>query len=556
MAISNTSILIKRSSANNTPGILQSGELGYSYKSNTLFFGTAGGNGVVNVGGQFYTSTLDAATSANVAGTLVRRDQTGSFNGNFLGNANSATYLQTAQNFSISGGDITAPTVTFYGNNAVVLDAALNAVPGLSAGYYGGSTQSSSTIPIIQVAANGRIMSIANTQVSSAIGISDGTNSNTIYTGATISFLATKGITTLVTPNTVTFGTDTTIVRSNTTSVGPQTIQTPLSLSSDLTVSGNLTVLGTTVSINTSAIESNSGIFYLSDGQYSSDVLDIGFIGHYSTNGLSSGNTHTGLFRYPGGSSATGINPAGGDYIFMKTYGGGNTGIDITSNVQINIAEASFAYANSVANWFKGNLVAINTVTTTANVSGDEGIGGNSYIGGNLSVGGTAKITGQANTTNDLGVGGNLYTTGNFKVGGNVTLSNQLTVPNGGTGVTSFNSGQVVIGNGTGALQQLANVSSINTTLNTNYTVNNLTTDVYGRVTNFTTQSISGLTVSQGGSGVSSFTLNGIIYGNGTNPMQVTAGPGTADQTWSNQFLSVTSAGVPVWSSAMDGGQF
>ena len=134
-----------------------------------------------------------------------------------------------------------------------------------------------------------------------------------------------------------------------------------------------------------------------------------------------------------------------------------------------------------------------------------------------------------------------------------------LTVPNGGTGQQSFNTGQVVIGSGVNGLQQLANVASINTTLAANNTVSNLTTDVWGRVTGFTTQAIAGLTVGQGGTGRTSFNTNGIVYGNSTDgagAIQSTYVAGFADQTWSNQILTVTNAGVPVWSSAMDGGQF
>ena len=87
-------------------------------------------------------------------------------------------------------------------------------------------------------------------------------------------------------------------------------------------------------------------------------------------------------------------------------------------------------------------------------------------------------------------------------------------------------------------------------------TVGSLVTDVYGRVTSFTQQAISGLTVGQGGTGASSFTTNGIIYGNSGSAMQVTAAAGTSDQTWSNQILTVTNAGVPVWTNALDGGTF
>ena len=87
MAVSNTSILIKRSSVTTNPGTLKAGELAYSYVSNTLYFGTVGGNGSFNIGGQYYTSTVDAATNANTASTLVKRDVNGAFQGNLIGSS-------------------------------------------------------------------------------------------------------------------------------------------------------------------------------------------------------------------------------------------------------------------------------------------------------------------------------------------------------------------------------------------------------------------------------------------------------------------------------------
>ena len=70
------------------------------------------------------------------------------------------------------------------------------------------------------------------------------------------------------------------------------------------------------------------------------------------------------------------------------------------------------------------------------------------------------------------------------------------------------------------------------------------------------------LEVQFGGTGVGSFTSKGIIYGNGTGALQVTAeanmaSPGTgADATTSFQVLTVTAAGVPVWTDTIDGGTF
>ena len=100
MAISNTVVLIKRSTATSKPSSLTFGELAYSTVSNTIFIGTSSG-GVVNVGGQFYTSQIDNATSANGSGTIVKRDASGNISVNYVnaayinatinGNSNTAT---------------------------------------------------------------------------------------------------------------------------------------------------------------------------------------------------------------------------------------------------------------------------------------------------------------------------------------------------------------------------------------------------------------------------------------------------------------------------------
>ena len=70
------------------------------------------------------------------------------------------------------------------------------------------------------------------------------------------------------------------------------------------------------------------------------------------------------------------------------------------------------------------------------------------------------------------------------------------------------------------------------------------------------------LTVQYGGTGVSTFTQNGIVYGNAAGALQVTGAanmstPGSSpDVTDSYQILTVTSGGVPVWTNTIDGGTF
>ena len=70
------------------------------------------------------------------------------------------------------------------------------------------------------------------------------------------------------------------------------------------------------------------------------------------------------------------------------------------------------------------------------------------------------------------------------------------------------------------------------------------------------------LEVQYGGTGVSTFTSKGIVYGNAAGALQVTAAanmasPGTGDDvSTSFQVLTVTAAGVPVWTDTIDGGTF
>jgi hypothetical protein len=636
--MANTSILIKRSTTLGTPVSLQAGELGYSYLSNTLFIGSPSGTGVVNVGGQYYTSQIDAATSSNTVSTIVRRDAAGnvslghanvrsiSFSDggslstfSFSGNANSATQFQTDRYIDVTGGDITASAQLFNGTANATLSASLNSIAGLTAGVYGGST----VIPIIQVSANGRVMTIANSAtISTTLAIKGDTGTDSInLVDDTITFIGGEGITSAVTDNAVSFGVDTTVVRANT----PSLLQT---IDGDLILSGNLSVLGTSTTYNVSTLTVEDSLIALAKNN-TSDAVDIGFYGHYN-NGA---DRHAGLMRH-----------AGDGYFYLFD----NYDTEPTGNT-INVASASFRQAN-----LKSNLVAAWANTTvlqvgTLNVAGattlksltltddlevpSGGTGASSFTAGSILVGdGSNSLKLLANSTfteTGSGAQNNTITSVTVDAYGRTTAAtfsqiSGLTVGQGGTGVNTFSAGQVIIGNGSGALVSQANVSSINTNVATSNTVNNITTDVYGRVTGFTQQEISGLsvaqggtgastftagrmlvgngagaiqaianvtytltgtlgaaktitsltvdeygrvsaatasdisglTVTQGGTGASTFTTNGIVFGSGTSAMGVTAAAGTSDQTWSNQILTVTNAGVPVWSSALDGGQF
>jgi hypothetical protein len=550
--MANTSILIKRSTTTGRPASLSAGEFAYSYQSNTLFMGSPAGTGVINVGGQYYTSTLDAATSANTTGTLVKRDSNNNFYGGLYGNANTATALLNSRNFSISGGDITASAVGFDGTGAVTLSASLDAVSGLSAGVYGGTT----AIPVITMAANGRVMAIANTTIATSFTVSGNTGSGTQAGGGTLTVRGGgTGVTTTVTGSggseTIEINTDNTVVRSNTASLN-QTID------GNITISGNLTVLGSETIINVNTFEVSDPLIYLAGNNYTSDAVDIGFVGHY----YNGANLHAGFIRHAGDK----------DFYVFDGYNiePGNNVIDITGN--------GFNKANVNAGIFKGNLIAttasVGTLTLSSALSVPNGGTGATTLGaGQILIGnGTGAVTAIANVGTAGAYGsqdyipvittdayGRVTAVSNTAIAIDASQINRgtLGVARGGTGAATFTNGSILVGSGTDALATLANSTYTATgSGGADKTITSVTVDSYGRLTAATFSSISGLTVGQGGTGVSTFTTNGITFGNGTSALGVTAAAGTSDQTWSNQILTTTNAGVPVWSTALDGGQF
>ena len=591
--MANTSILIKRSTTTGTPASLAAGEFAYSYQSNTLFLGSPAGTGVVNVGGQYYTSQVDNATSASTGGTLVRRDANGNaafgyitatnISGSVSGNANSATQFQTDRYISVSGGDITASAQLFNGTANATLSASLSAVAGLTAGVYGGST----TVPIVTVAANGRIMSIANSAaISTSLGIAGDTGTDTVSLATdTLTFTGGVGITSTVTDNTVTLDVDNTVVRSNTASLNQI-------IDGNVQISGNLSVLGTQTVINTSVLEVKDPLIYLGGNNYVSDIVDIGFVGNYNSGAA---NLRSGLIRHAGTK----------EFYAFDSYTGSldSNSIDVTSggfntaNLVLNVAKANvigqYVSTSSVTaptgNLSVGPAANATVFYSTGNVTVPgkitaNGIDLQEYIAGAYSLGNSA-VTSTSTLTSGaivIGAGGNNVTTlsnstytltgtlGAAKTITSLTVDaygrvtaataadiSGLTVAQGGTGAATFSNGGLLVGSGTGAIGVLANSTyTLTGTLGAAKTITSLTVDAYGRVTAATAGDISGLTVAQGGTGASTFTTKGIVYGDGTNAMAVTAAAGTSDQTFSNQILTVTNAGVPVWTTTLDGGQF
>jgi hypothetical protein len=602
--MANTNILIKRSSSTSRPSSLASGELGYSYLSNTLFLGTAAGNGVINVGGVYYTQAIDNATSDATPDTIVKRDAsgnatftnitvTGFISGTIDGVANAAVRLQTPRSFSVSGGDITASGVNFDGTAGVTLNASLNAIPGLSAATYGSST----AIPVLDIAANGRITGVTTASISTSFGVNGDSGTTTIDGGETLYVVGGQGITSTVSANTVTLDVDTTVVRSN-TSITSQTID------GNVTIAGNLIVQGTQTVTNTDTLNIADPLIYLAANNYSGDAVDIGFAANYYDG---STQRHTGFFRDAGTkeyyvfdnydielSGNNSIDVADASFRkanlnagYIKSAGIVNNGIDLDTHIQglYNLANttstvASDAAANTVAiqgvnNTQNTNITAADTKAQAAfDKANNAVIASTDFTFGQMVVAdGTDSLKSLANAsytlTGSLSASKTVtsLTVDNYgrvtaATGADIAIdtsqitSGTLGYSRGGTGATSYTTGALLVA-GVSGLESLANTTYVATgTGAANNTVSSLTVDTYGRVTAATFSAISGLTVGQGGTGRSTFTTNGIIYGNSTDGMLVTAAAGTSDQSFSNQILTVTNAGVPVWTTALDGGTF
>ncbi len=98
---------------------------------------------------------------------------------------------------------------------------------------------------------------------------------------------------------------------------------------------------------------------------------------------------------------------------------------------------------------------------------------------------------------------------------------------------------------------QAAPTTTVNTS-GTGYTVGTLVAAIESSSATITGGTITGITdlaVADGGTGASTFTANGILYGNGTNAVQATAA-GT------DGYFLYSNSGTPAWTNSIDGGTY
>ncbi len=178
-------IKIKRSSTTATPATLNQGELAYSSEgtSNKLFIGNPGTGDVTVIGGKYFTDMLD-----HTAGTLTASSA-------IIVDSNSKIDVLNVDNITLDGNAITSTntngnlTLTPNGTGDLVLDGVNWPQADGTAGYFLSTNGAGQT---------------SWAEVVSNFTISDGSDTDVVNTGETLTFTGGTDITTEVTDNEVT----------------------------------------------------------------------------------------------------------------------------------------------------------------------------------------------------------------------------------------------------------------------------------------------------------------------------------------------------------------
>lgn len=536
--MANTVIQLKYSTANSTPTSLNVGEPAYSFASGKLFIGNST-NAVLTIGGKYYTDLIDAATDANTASAIVKRDASGNFSATTIsaalnGNASTATKWQTARNLGVSGDatGIVSVDGTANANIPLVLGST-----GVAATTYGGTT----SVPVFTVDAKGRLTYAANVTISTSMTFAGDTGSDTIAGGDTVTMVGGSGISTVVTAanNSVIFDVDNTVVRT-----------TGGTISGDLSVTGNLVILGDTITQNVGTILSEDSMIKLAANNIA-DVVDIGFYGEY----YSAGAKFTGLVRDASDS---------GKY---KLFTGVTS--DPTTNV-VSLAAANRATLD--ANFTGGNVSSLFSAIAVA----DGGTGATSFTAGGILVGnGTSAVSILANTGTAATYGNSSHhpvittdaygrvasvTNTAVAIDASAVTSGTLAIARGGTNNTSYTSGPIIFFDGS-KFASLANTGTAGTYANSTH-IPVITTDAYGRVSAVTNTAISGLDtsvlstgtlgVARGGTGAASFTVKGVIVSDSSS---TTGALSALTSSTEGHLLTINSSGTPSFQH-LSGGTF
>ncbi len=312
-------------------------------------------------------------------------------------------------------------------------------------------------------------------------------------------------------------------------------------ITGNVNIVGDLTLSGNTFVVDAEVLRVSDSMIYLAGNNYTTDIVDIGFVANYN-NG--SANLHTGLYR----------EHSTKEYYLFQGYNQepDNNHIDPTANgFQLAVLNADIITGNLRLNganayvWIKTNFDTTNAAYDMANMNYT--VTNAAYVMANMNYTTTNAAFDTVNAA---------YTMANM----NYTVTNAAYTSSNAAYVvvnaayTSINAGYTVanaaFNTANVADQHAANASYMNTgTVPENLVVGNYRNITgLGNVT-IGTWTANTIGVSWGGTGNTTFTTNGVLFGNATGPLQVT-GAGTEGQV-----LQASSSGVPLFAH-LDGGAF
>ena len=344
------------------------------------------------VGGMFTgnTETGITATYQDADGTIDLEIGTGNITNDMLSGSIANSKLSNSSITVSDGTNSTATalggTITFSSGTGIDVAESSGTVTitssdsGVTAASYGGAT----AIPVITVDAKGRITSASTASISTSFTLSDGSNTQSIAGGDTLTVSGTN--------NEV----DVAVSATDTLTIG---LPNDVTISNDLTVSGNLVVTGTTTQTGSVVTDNNfTGLTNSNSG----NATDFGFYGKYVE---SSTTKYAGIF-YDASTDNT-------FRLFTDTQTVPSTTVDTSAT--------GYAVGNLVAN-LTGNVTG-NASTATA-LETARTIGGVSFDGtANINLAGVNQ-TGNQDTTGNAATATALETARNFSISGDITASN------------------------------------------------------------------------------------------------------------------------------------
>lgn len=500
--MANTVIQIKRSSATAAPanGSLSAAEPAYSYLSGKLFLGNTSGDGVVEVGGQYWTdltsqafaqanAAFEAANTGNNAAVFTQANaafdqaNTARVHANTAHETSNAAYDQANTSYTHANAAHTTANASFDQANTARVH----------------SNTAHATANAAFDKANSANVLAYNTGI--------GANAYTDSVGA-----AANGWANLVAGYANTYA-NSTFVKLND---GNQTI------TGDISITGNLSVLGNTTTVSSQNLVIEDPVFLIANNN-TTDITDLGFVAHYAN--VTSEQVHTGLIRDPGTKQW---------YLFKEYtehffYQGGN--IDLS-----------------------GNNFTIDTLNANLKTS-------------NLSLGGANAIEWIISVSEDANDAFSHAATAHGTANASYAFANSAhTVANGAyshsNAAYAFANSAHTVANGAyshaNAAYDQANTANVNAANASFLTTGTVPTGrLSGSYTGITGVGIltlgdwnaNTINVLYGGTGMTSFTQNGVLFGNTTGALKVSAA-GTEGQV-----LTATSAGTPAFSH-IEGGTF